>query len=233
MFKKILIGLVVVVGGFVAFAASRPDTYRVERSAKIGASPVVVFTQIEDFRAWAAWSPWEKLDPQMQKTFSGPPRGVGSIYEWQGNDKVGKGKMTITDTSAPMATRIELRLEFIEPFAAVATTTFTIAPVGDGAASVTWTMDGTNNLMGKIFGIFMDMDKQIGGDFEKGLDALRVASLAEQQKVIAAAAAAEDQAQVAPAAAAMTQAANAAAAVQAAGAARAGSAKPQPAAKSR
>ncbi len=130
----------------------------------------MVFAQLDDFKAWATWSPWEKMDPQMKKTFAGPARGVGASYAWQDNDKVGKGKMTITETNAPSS--VTTRLEFIEPFTAVATAKFTVAGSGD-ASTVTWSMDGTHNLMGKIFGIFMNMDTAIGGDFEKGLASLR------------------------------------------------------------
>ncbi len=188
MLKKILIGLVVVVGGFFGFAATRPGTYRVERALKIEAPAAVVFAQLDDMKAWAAWSPWDKLDPQMKKTFDGPAKGVGAGYAWQGNDKVGKGKMAVTDSQAP--TQIKYRLEFIEPFAAVATTGFALAPDGDKAVGVTWSMAGTNDLMGKVFGIFMDMDKTIGADFEKGLLGLKDVSETEAAKQVAAAAAA-------------------------------------------
>jgi len=171
MLKKILVALVVIVGGFLAFAATRPDTYHVERSARIAAPAPVVYAQLEDFKAWAAWSPWEKLDPQMQKTFDGPAKGVGAAYAWKGNDKVGTGKMTITEAAPP--TRVACRLEFVEPFASVASTAFALASDGDKATTVTWSMDGHNNLMGKVFGLFMSMDKMIGADYDKGLAALK------------------------------------------------------------
>ena len=152
---------------FLFYASTRPDTYRVERSTKIEAPATVVFSQLEDFKAWGTWSPWDKLDPAMKKTYAGPPKGVGAIYSWEGNKKVGKGRMAITDAKPP--TSIAYRLEFIEPFAAVANTSFKLAPEGDKATNVTWAMEGTNNLIGKAWGVFMNMDKAIGADFEKGL----------------------------------------------------------------
>src|SRR5262245_51942507 len=108
MLKKVLIGLVLIVGGFAAYVVTRPDTYRVERSARIEAPARVVYAQLDDFRAWGAWSPWEKLDPQLKRTFEGPATGPGSSYAWQGNDKVGKGRMTIVEATPP--TRLAYRL---------------------------------------------------------------------------------------------------------------------------
>ena len=172
MFKRILIVLVVIIAGFVAFAATRPGSYRVERSAKIDAPAAVVFAQLEDLKAWSAWSPWEGKDPLMTKTFEGPAKGVGAAYTWQGNDKVGEGKMTITDSRPP--SNLKLRLEFIKPFAAVATTELTVQPDSAGSSSVLWAMEGTNNLIAKMFGLFMNMDTMIGNDFATGLANLRV-----------------------------------------------------------
>jgi hypothetical protein len=180
MLKKILIALVIVVAGFLTFAATRPDTYRVERSAKIDAPATVIFSQLEDFKAWPAWSPWDKRDPAMKKTYEGPATGVGSTYSWEGNKEVGKGRMAIVASEPP--SQIRYHLEFIEPFAAVANTAFTLAPEGGKSVAVTWAMDGTNNLMGKVFGIFMNMDTAIGADFEKGLASLKTISEAEAEK---------------------------------------------------
>jgi hypothetical protein len=210
MFKKILIGLVLVVGGFLFYASRRPDTYRVERSTKIEAPATVVFSQMDDFKAWGAWSPWEKLDPAMKKSFAGPPKGVGASYSWEGK-KVGKGTMTITDAKPPTA--IQYRLEFVEPFVAVANTSFKVAPEGDKASNVTWTMEGSNNLIGKVMTVFMNTDKSIGADFEKGLAGLKTVSEAEAKKQSEAATlAAKVEAEAAAAAAAKAQAAEASAA---------------------
>src|SRR6187549_3378240 len=180
MLKKILVLLAVIVAGFVAFAATRPGLYRVERSTKMQAPASVVFAQLADFKGWAAWSPWEGKDPQMKKTYEGQPGTVGSSYAWQGNAEVGEGKMSIVEVRPP--TDLKLRLEFIKPFAAVASTLFIVAPDGEGAVTVNWSMDGSNNLMAKIFGIFMDMDAMIGGDFDKGLASLKKVAEAEAQK---------------------------------------------------
>jgi hypothetical protein len=176
MLKKILIGLAVVVVAFVGYAATRPTEYRVERSATLAAPAEIVFDQLSDFRKWGAWSPWEKLDPNMKKTFEGPARGVG----WQGNDKVSKGKMTLVKEEAPKL--VGIKLEFVEPFESVADTTFTVTPQSSEQSQVSWAMDGKNNLIGKMFGVFMDMDKMIGADFENGLAQLNVVAKAEAEK---------------------------------------------------
>lgn len=213
MLKKILLALVVAVGAFLAFAATRPDTYHVERSTKVDAPAAVAFAQLEDLKAWQAWSPWEKRDTQMKKTFEGPSTGVGSSYSWEGNKDVGKGKMSITSSEPPHL--LKLRLEFIEPFAAVAATEFKLVAEGEKATSVTWSMDGNNNLIGKVFGIFVNMDQSIGGDFEKGLAGLKTVAEAEAEKQ-AAAARAKAEADAAAAAAAKAKAeAEAAAAAEA------------------
>lgn len=201
--KKVLIVLLVAAGGFLAFAATRPDTYKVERSAKIDAPAPIVFGQIENLKAWQAWSPWEKRDPTMKKTFEGPATGVGSAYSWEGNKDVGKGKMTITAAEPPRT--VKLRLEFMEPFAAVAATEFRLVPEGEKATAITWAMEGTHNLIGKVFSIFMNMDAAVGGDFEKGLAGLKTASEAEAEKQ-ATAAKAKAEADAAAAAAAKAKA---------------------------
>jgi hypothetical protein len=186
--KKVLALLVVAIGGFVAFAATRPDGYRVERSKKIDASAETVYAQLDNFRSWGAWSPWEKRDPAMKKTFEGPASGVGAAYAWDGNKDVGQGRMTITESKPPRGgtgetALITIRLEFLKPFASVATSGFEVKPEGDRAATVTWSMEGRNNLMGKAFGIVMNMDKMIGGDFETGLGNLKSVAEAETKKV--------------------------------------------------
>jgi hypothetical protein len=214
MLKKMLIVLVVIVAGFVAFAATRPGTYRVERSAKIDAPAAVVFAQLDDFKAWPAWSPWEGKDPQMKKMFEGPAHGVGAGYAWQGNDKVGEGKMSVTDSQAP--TDLKLRLEFIKPFEAVANTEFALSPQGAAAVDVKWSMEGTNNLIAKMFGVFMNMDKMIGDDFEKGLGSLKQVSETEAKRQAAVAAATKAAADAAAAAAAEKAKADEAAAAAAA-----------------
>jgi|tagenome__1003787_1003787.scaffolds.fasta_scaffold20924601_4 hypothetical protein len=180
MLKKLLIGIVVVLAAFAGYAATRPDAYHVERSAKIEAPAPVIFSQIENFRAWAAWSPWEKLDPNLKRSYDGPPSGVGAKYAWAGNKQVGKGRMETIESQPP--TLIKERLEFIEPFAGLAETAFQLVPDGERNTTVTWRMDGKNNFVGKVFGIFMNMDKMVGGDFDRGLASLRQVAMAEARK---------------------------------------------------
>lgn len=165
MRRKILIGIAVLIVGFIVLVATRPATFHVERSATIAAPAEIVFAQVNDFHKWGAWSPWEKLDPQLQKTFEGTS-GTGASYAWKGNDKAGEGKMTIEQSDKNA--RIVIKLQFLKPFPATNTATFTFTPDGQGT-KVTWAMDGNNNFMSKAFQLFMNMDKMVGGDFEKGL----------------------------------------------------------------
>lgn len=204
MFKKIAIIFVLAVAGFLAFAATRPETYHVERTTAIEAPATVVFGNVDNFKTWSVWSPWEKMDPQLQKTFSGPEKGVGASYAWQGNKKVGKGNMTITGIEVP--SRATYRLEFLEPFAAVATTNFIIAAQGEKNSTITWAMDGNNNFAGKMFSVFMNMDKAIGGDFERGLAALKILAESQAKTLAEEAAAAKAKAEADAAAAVKAQA---------------------------
>ena len=161
----LLLALVVVI-----FAATKPNDFLVRRSISIHALPERVFALIADFRRWPKWSPWENLDPNMKKTLSGAEMGTGAIYEWDGDKKAGAGRMEIVDTNPPSA--IEIKLSFFRPFRAENKTRFTLVPAGDGT-NVMWEMSGTNNLVLKIMGIVMNMDKLIGRDFEKGLAAMK------------------------------------------------------------
>jgi hypothetical protein len=167
MFKKIalvFVGLVVVL---VVVIALQPASYTVTRSATIAAPPERVFAQVNDFHAWNAWSPWAKLDPNCKYTFGGATSGEGATWAWAGNDQVGEGKLTITESKP--AERIGIHQEFIKPMAGVSQTLFTFAPEGAGSTKVTWTMSGDKNFLSKAFCMFMDMDEIVGGDFEKGL----------------------------------------------------------------
>jgi uncharacterized protein YndB with AHSA1/START domain len=152
----------------------------VERSRTINAAPDRVFELIEDLRAWEQWSPWEELDPDMNHTYTGAERGVGAVHEWSGNKQAGAGRMEIIQAEHPR--RLDLALDFLKPFKSHNTTRFDLVERGDGAAAtdvteVTWSMRSPLTLMMRIAGIFMNMDKRIGADFEKGLD--RLAQLAE------------------------------------------------------
>jgi carbon monoxide dehydrogenase subunit G len=147
-----------------------PDTYEVERRQRVDAPPAAVFDRIADFHRWRAWSPWEDLDPNLGRTYSGPEAGVGATYEWEGNRKAGKGRMVITDVDTNKAVTIDL--EFLKPFKSRNVTVFTLEPDGD-ATEVTWTMTGPKTFMTRLMGVFSSMDKMIGPDFEKGLQRLK------------------------------------------------------------
>jgi len=171
-----LLALLVLVGVLLVVILTRPNTFHVERTAVIHAPADVVFARLEDLHKWPDWSPWEKLDPAMQRTFSGADKGVGAVYAWKGNDKVGEGRMTINEAAAP--SKLGLQLEFLEPFASTNRTTFELAPA-DGGTRVRWAMDGPHNFMSKAMCLVMDMDKQVGGDFEKGLASLDAVAQAD------------------------------------------------------
>ena len=166
MIKKILIGFGVVVVAFVVIVALQPAQYRVERMAAISATAAAVFAQVNDFHNWEAWSPWAKLDPSAKNSFEGPSSGIGAIFKWAGNKEVGEGGMTILESRTNELIRI--RLEFIKPFASLCATEFTFKPEGN-QTQVTWTMTGENNFIAKAACLFMNMDKMVGGDFERGL----------------------------------------------------------------
>lgn len=186
MFKKVALVLGIVVAALLVVIATRPDEFKVERSATIAAPVIVAFSQVNDFHAWASWSPWEKLDPNMKRVHEGSPSGQGAVYSWTGNDQVGAGRMTITDSKP--GERVVIKLEFLKPFEATNTTIFTFTPQGD-STKVTWTMEGKNNFLTKAFTLVNDMDKMIGNDFDKGLAQMKVVTEGEAQKQAAAAAA--------------------------------------------
>ncbi len=173
MLKKVLIGVGAVIVLLLIVIATRPATFHIERSATMAAPPESAFAQVNDFHNWGAWSPWEKLDPNMKRTHGGAPSGVGATYAWVGNNEVGEGRMTI-EKSEP-GKLVQIKLEFIKPFEATNIATFSFSPSGDGT-KVTWAMDGNNNFMSKAFHMVMDMDKLVGSDFEKGLAAMKSAA---------------------------------------------------------
>ena len=173
MLTTILVIIIVVIAILLLLAASKPDSYRVERGATIQAPPERIFELINDFRNWPKWSPWEKLDPAMKKDLAGPPTGVGSSYAWEGNSKAGKGRMEITESDPPR--RVKLDLNFIKPFKSNNVTAFTLEP-RDNGTHVHWTMDGPAPMMTKMMMVFMDMDKMVGRDFDEGLGNLKRAA---------------------------------------------------------
>lgn len=166
MLSIIFIAVAVAVIMFLAVVATRPAAFRVTRSAAISAPPPAVFAQVNDLRKWDAWSPWAKLDPAAKATFEGPPAGTGAAFSWAGNNKIGEGRMTITESHPNELVRFKLK--FIKPFKASNTAEFTFRPEGNRTV-VTWTMSGTNNFMSKAIGLFINCDKMVGGQFEQGL----------------------------------------------------------------
>ncbi len=165
MLKLILILVVLSIAALLVYASTKPNTFHVERAININASPEKIFPLINDFHQWALWSPYDK-DPAMKKTYGGSANGKGATYAWEGNSDVGQGDIIITDTSAP--NKVVLDLHMIKPFEARNVVVFTIESAGE-STRVTWGMDGTNNLISKVMGLFFNMDNMIGSDFEVGL----------------------------------------------------------------
>jgi len=168
--KKILIGVPVVlllaVAVFASVVATRPNEFKVTRSATMAAPPEKVFEQVDDFHKWDAWSPWIELDPNAKIAFDGPSSGKGATFSWDGNDQMGAGSMTILESRPPELLHMELA--FTRPMQDTALVEFTCQPAAEGTV-VTWTMSGEQNFMEKAICMFMNMDKMVGGDFEKGL----------------------------------------------------------------
>jgi hypothetical protein len=146
------------------------DKYTVQRSASIDAPPERIYAQIADFHNWTNWSPWEGLDPALERTYSGAEAGTGAVYSWSGNRKAGQGRMVISD--ATPSSRVHIDLAFEKPWKSRNDTVFTIEPTTDGS-QVTWTMTGEKTLMTKVLGLFTSLDKMVGPDFEKGLARLK------------------------------------------------------------
>ena len=175
MWKALAIGAVivlVVVAGILVYAATKPDSFRVQRSVAIKASPDKIFALLDDFKAWASWSPYEKKDPAMKRTFGAITAGKGATYAWQGDKSVGAGSMEILEASPR---KVLIKLDFSQPFEAHNTAEFTLDPKGD-TTTVTWAIYGPNPFMAKVMQTFMNIDEMIGQDFEKGLADLKAAA---------------------------------------------------------
>ncbi len=173
MLKIILLILVVLIAALLVVAAMKPDTFLVERKTSIQAPPEKIFPLINDFHNWTSWSPWEKLDPTMTRTYSGALAGPGAKYAWEGKGQVGAGRMEITGTTPP--TQATIQLDFEKPFKASNTVEFTLVPQGD-STEVTWAMSGKSPFLSKVMQVFMSMDKMVGKDFESGLENLKAAA---------------------------------------------------------
>ncbi len=166
----VAIVLLVVVGAVLVYAMTRPDIFRVQRSAGIKAPPERISVLIQDLHGWAAWSPYEKKDPAMKRGFSGAPAGKGAVYAWDGNKNVGQGRMEILEASP---SKVVIKLDFIKPFEGHNTAEFTMLPQSDSTTNVTWAMYGPSPFMMKVMGLFVNMDKMIGDDFAVGLQSLK------------------------------------------------------------
>lgn len=174
MMKKLLVlvlGLVAVAAGVVVYAAAtQPESFRVARSVEVAAPPETIFPLINDLRQFARWSPYEKKDPRMERSFSGPTLGKGQRYDWDGNSQVGKGWLLITESAEPK--RVGIDLNMVRPLAANNQVAFTLAPKGP-TTEVTWSMEGRSSLLSQVVCMFFDMDRMVGGDFETGLASLK------------------------------------------------------------
>jgi hypothetical protein len=178
MARKLGIAAAVLVAALALYISTRPDHFHVERSGQVNAPPEAAFALINDFHQWVQWSPYEKLDPDLERSFEGPASGPGAVYAYKGNSNVGEGRMTILE-SRP-GELVAIQLEFLKPFPATNRAAFKLEPSGAGTR-VTWSMDGPNTLMGKVMSPFMD--GFIGKSMEQGLAALDTAAQAEAKKL--------------------------------------------------
>lgn len=179
MFINVLIGIVVLIAVFLLYVSQRPSEFRVSRSQLISAPPGIVFKQVNNLHMWDAWSPWEKLDPTMKKTFEGPEEGVGAVSRWEGNSQVGSGSNTIVQSKPNEA--IHFKLEMLKPFQGTNQVEFTFEPQGDQTVA-TWTMTGKLVFVTKIMDTLIGMDKMIGDQFQIGLKQLKAVCEADAGK---------------------------------------------------
>ncbi|MEA2781347.1 MAG: hypothetical protein QOK29_2891 [Rhodospirillaceae bacterium] len=183
MVKKTVIAvallLVVVIAAVLGLAANRPDTFRVQRATTIKAPPETIFALINDFHRFGDWSPYEKLDPGMKRTYSGSASGRGAAYAWESNGKAGAGRMEIADTSPPSA--VTINLDFTKPLEAHNIVEFHLEPQGD-STNVTWAMHGPAPYIAKVMHLLFDMDSMVGKDFETGLANLKTISEARSSQ---------------------------------------------------
>jgi uncharacterized protein YndB with AHSA1/START domain len=177
----VMVTLAVLAAGVIAYAATRPDTFRVQRTTTINAAPETVFALINDFERWPSWSPYEKKDPAMKRSRSGAAAGQGAVYEWSGDSNVGQGRMEILEAKRPE--KVLIKLDFLRPFEAHNMAEFTMVPRQNAtevmSTEVTWAIYGPNLFIGKVMSLVFNMDKMIGTDFEAGLANLK--AIAEKQ----------------------------------------------------
>lgn len=171
MLWTILILFALAIGGLLAYASTKPDEFRTERSALMMAPPSFIFHEVNDFHKWYTWSPWAKLDPNCKNTFEGPESGEGSSFAWDGDRNVGAGKMTILESRPDEY--IRLRLDFYKPMKGTSILEFTFKPENARQTLVTWRMHGPSNLLGKLVSVFINCEKMTGDMYEKGLANLK------------------------------------------------------------
>jgi len=172
----VVIVIAVAVIAVLVYAATKPDTFRIQRAASIKAPPEKIFAVLNDFLRWETWSPWEKKDPAMKRTFSAVTSGEGAVYAWEGNRDVGQGRMEIAESVAP--SKVAIKLDFVKPFETHNIVEFTLEPKAD-STNVTWTMQGPMPYISKLITVFVNMDSMVGKDFEAGLANLK--AVAENQ----------------------------------------------------
>jgi uncharacterized protein YndB with AHSA1/START domain len=172
---KVSIIVAVLVAAVLAFAATKPSTLRVQRTATIKAPPEKIFALINDFRNWPRWAPQDKEDPTMRRTYSGPANGLGAVSEWNSSGSAGRGRMSIVESIAP--TKVSVSVDWVKPFSTHNVNDFTLEPAGD-STKVTWSLQGTNLFVMKVMSVFVNMDRVVGKHFESGLNNLK--TLAEQ-----------------------------------------------------
>ena len=170
MFKTIAIVIAVLIAAILIYAATRPNTFRIERSTSIKAPPEKIFPFINGFHQWEAWSPWEKIDPAIKRTYSGADSGKGAVYAWQGNKDIGKGRMEIIESTP--SSKVVIKIDFFEPFEGHNTVEFALEPQGD-TTKVTQAMYGPSPFISKLMGLFFSMEKMVGQKYEEGLATLK------------------------------------------------------------
>lgn len=171
MIRTVAVIIALLVAAVLIYAATRPDAFRIERSTSIKAPPEKVFALINDFHQWEAWSPWEKIDPEIKRTYSGALSGKGAVYAWSGNKDIGQGRMEIIESSSPAS--VVLKLDFITPFEAHNTVEFTLVAQGN-STTVTQAMYGPSPFISKLMGLFFSMEKMVGEKYEEGLANLKL-----------------------------------------------------------
>ena len=171
MIRTVAVIIALLVAAILIYAATRPDAFRIERSTSMKAPPEKVFALINDFHQWEAWSPWEKIDPEIKRTYSGALSGKGAVYAWSGNKGIGQGRMEIIESSSPAS--VVLKLDFITPFEAHNTVEFTLVAQGN-STTVTQAMYGPSPFISKLMGLFFSMEKMVGEKYEEGLANLKL-----------------------------------------------------------